>query len=305
MRKLYLIPMALLCLFCASVCAQNVAVNASGSAADASAMLDVQSTSKGLLIPKMTAAQRAAIVSPANGLMVYQTDGQNGVYINQGTSAAPNWVALSTSTCQQATYRWAIFDTYDQTNWAAGNNAAFFGGINPNSWTDANGIAANMSSDKEVLRTLFVNKGYANANAMVMNQIYLAYSSTNGKVVATIFRIKNTTANPITWTPSFYYSGYGGWSEAASLTLNGANSWNSVGATTDASTAPVSVSLSIPANRTSTVIVVSPSSVATATSASGVYVRTCRLIFANNSLTLPAGLSFVDDLDTATGGWEQ
>ncbi len=35
------------------------------------------------------------------------------------------------------------------------------------------------------------------------------------------------------------------------------------------------------------------------------YLRSCRLAFYNNSLTLPAGLSYVDDLDTATGGWEQ
>lgn len=48
---------------------------------NASAMLDITSTNKGLLIPRMTAANRLAIVSPANGLMVYQTDEPAGVYI--------------------------------------------------------------------------------------------------------------------------------------------------------------------------------------------------------------------------------
>jgi hypothetical protein len=38
---------------------------------NASAMLDINSTTKGMLIPRMTSAQRTAIVSPANGLMVY------------------------------------------------------------------------------------------------------------------------------------------------------------------------------------------------------------------------------------------
>ena len=37
----------------------------------------------------------------------------------------------------------------------------------------------------------------------------------------------------------------------------------------------------------------------------GPYTRATLLAFVNNSLTLPAGLEFVDDLDTATGGWTQ
>ena len=41
---------------------------------DASSMLDIKSTTKGMLIPRMTTAQKNAISSPANGLMVYDTD---------------------------------------------------------------------------------------------------------------------------------------------------------------------------------------------------------------------------------------
>lgn len=48
---------------------------------DASALFQMNSTSKGFLIPRMTAAQRAAISAPAQGLMVYQTDGTIGLYI--------------------------------------------------------------------------------------------------------------------------------------------------------------------------------------------------------------------------------
>src|ERR1035437_9825503 len=40
----------------------------------ASAMLDVVSTGKGILVPRLTTAQMNAILSPANGLMVYNTD---------------------------------------------------------------------------------------------------------------------------------------------------------------------------------------------------------------------------------------
>ena len=53
--------------------AQGMAVNTSGSSANASSMLDVSSTTKGLLIPRLTTAQMNAITSPALGLMVFNT----------------------------------------------------------------------------------------------------------------------------------------------------------------------------------------------------------------------------------------
>ena len=54
--------------------AQNVAVNTTGNSADASAMLDVSSTTKGFLAPRMTTVQRTGIPSPANGLLVFDTN---------------------------------------------------------------------------------------------------------------------------------------------------------------------------------------------------------------------------------------
>jgi hypothetical protein len=56
-----------------SLNAQNVGINATGAAPDASAMLDVVSTTRGALIPRMTTAQRTAIAAPATGLFVYDT----------------------------------------------------------------------------------------------------------------------------------------------------------------------------------------------------------------------------------------
>ena len=55
---------------------------------DASSALDITSTTKGLLIPRMTETQRDAISSPATGLMIYQTDGTVGFYYYNGSSWA-------------------------------------------------------------------------------------------------------------------------------------------------------------------------------------------------------------------------
>jgi hypothetical protein len=52
----------------------------------ASSVLDVKSTSKGLLIPRLTQDQRNAIGSPAGGLMIYQTDNTPGFYYFNGSS---------------------------------------------------------------------------------------------------------------------------------------------------------------------------------------------------------------------------
>ena len=57
----------------ALLCAQNVGINATGAAPDGSALLDVAGTSGGLLIPRLTTAQRNAIGTPATSLLVFNT----------------------------------------------------------------------------------------------------------------------------------------------------------------------------------------------------------------------------------------
>jgi hypothetical protein len=53
-----------------------------------SAIVNVASTTQGVLIPRMTKTQRDAISSPATGLMVYQTDNTPGLRVWNGT----NWM---------------------------------------------------------------------------------------------------------------------------------------------------------------------------------------------------------------------
>lgn len=61
-------------LFWQSECFSQVAINSTNAAANPSAMLDISSTNKGLLIPRLTTIQRKAIATPANGLMVFDTN---------------------------------------------------------------------------------------------------------------------------------------------------------------------------------------------------------------------------------------
>ena len=59
-----------------------------------SSLLEIKSTTKGLLIPRMTLTQRNAIASPATGLLIYQTNSTPGFYFYNGSV----WKAVSSST---------------------------------------------------------------------------------------------------------------------------------------------------------------------------------------------------------------
>jgi hypothetical protein len=52
---------------------QGIAINTTGVKADASAILDMKSSNKGFLVPRMTTAQISAINAPANSLIVFNT----------------------------------------------------------------------------------------------------------------------------------------------------------------------------------------------------------------------------------------
>lgn len=70
MKKKSLITLLACCIGILAI-AQNIAINAAGALPDSKAMLDISSTTSGLLIPRMTTAQRDAISSPPNGLQIY------------------------------------------------------------------------------------------------------------------------------------------------------------------------------------------------------------------------------------------
>ena len=70
--------------------AQGVTIGAAGPPA-ASAVLELKSTTQGVLFPRLTASQREAIAAPVLGLLVFQTDYIVGVYYYSGTT----WLNLA------------------------------------------------------------------------------------------------------------------------------------------------------------------------------------------------------------------
>jgi hypothetical protein len=73
----------------------------------ASSVLDVKSSTKGFLAPRMIQSERSAISSPSAGLLVYQTDGAYGFYFWNGTS-------------------WNILTTGIGTQWSTNGNYIYY-----------------------------------------------------------------------------------------------------------------------------------------------------------------------------------
>lgn len=80
-----------------SLSAQNIGINTTGNAPNASAALDIDINQKGLLVPRMSTANRNAIVSPAHSLLIYNTTTDCFEAWNQTTLT---WVAFGCISCQ-------------------------------------------------------------------------------------------------------------------------------------------------------------------------------------------------------------
>jgi hypothetical protein len=94
--------------------AENVGIGTTKP--DRSAILDLSSNTKGLLIPRMTLGQRGKIMNPANGLMIYQTDFLAGFYYFNGTE----WKSLAVNSIGKSLREGA---STDDGTWSISGNA--------------------------------------------------------------------------------------------------------------------------------------------------------------------------------------
>lgn len=88
MKKILTLALAIGCGAAMAQKSDNVGIGTTKP--DPSALLDLNSNSKGFLLPRMSEAQRNAIKSPAIGLMIFQTDQTIGTYTYDGTTWQPS-----------------------------------------------------------------------------------------------------------------------------------------------------------------------------------------------------------------------
>ncbi|MBK8493559.1 MAG: hypothetical protein IPL50_00150 [Chitinophagaceae bacterium] len=102
---------------------QSLSINNTGNPADASAILDVSSTAKGMLIPRMDKTQKNAIATPANALLIYQT-GPDSIGFHYYDLPNTQWVFINASGFATDTIAWKTTG-----NTGLADSSSFFGNI--------------------------------------------------------------------------------------------------------------------------------------------------------------------------------
>ena len=128
----------------------QVGVSITNCTPDNSAMLDVQSTSKGLLVPRMTHTQILAINAPANGLLVFCTT-DNKFYAYVAGAGVWKEILYGSETIEPDYFRSGIF-----LHHSTGSNI----------W-GPNGSSTSVLQEMSVYNTAH---GYTGAQAVIMNE---------------------------------------------------------------------------------------------------------------------------------------
>jgi hypothetical protein len=193
-------------------------------------------------------------------------------------------------------YRWNTFSPFDAST-GVELERELLGGVNGATWRF--GMRASwLSSDKDLLRTLFTRKGYPGKNALVFAEARADSSLGDELWAVVLFRVRNSTQDPINWPLTWQFSSYGSGSQYASCAFNGAELFLSNQNQTRQTRA---FQVTVPPDSIGTLICVAPPG--PTYNFHPAIRRMTYSAFIANSLLMPAGLALVDDLDTATGGW--
>lgn len=126
--------------------AQSVGINADGSTANTSAMLDVSSTTKGFLPPRMTGAQRDVISSPATGLVIFNTT-TNGLEVKSSTGWVTGGIPAGSVAGEMLYWNGTAWVSVAPTNSLPGNQAKalkFCNGVP--TWEDCPAVLPTLST---------------------------------------------------------------------------------------------------------------------------------------------------------------
>ena len=105
---------------------------------DNSSILQVESTNQGVLLPRLSTAQRNAIASPATSLLIYNTNSKEFQF-NYGTPASPNWV----NTARNMSVKYSNTNTTTNINSASFTSIPIFGSLNWNDDTSLYTVSSN------------------------------------------------------------------------------------------------------------------------------------------------------------------
>lgn len=147
---------------------QSVSINNDGSAPDVSAILDVKSSTKGMLLPRTSTFTRLAMSNPATGLILYDTTASSFYYYN-----GSDWIALSASTPE---------------NWATNGNDIY--NNNPGNV----GIGTNVPTTKLTLQTPINTAGWVHiggADSIIVSEGIGGVSGSIGTSTNHAFRINS------------------------------------------------------------------------------------------------------------------
>lgn len=231
------------------VTGQGVGINVIGNAADSSAILDVSSTTQGLLIPRMTEQEKNAIASPANGLMVFNTTtGCINIYINalwheicpncippaapqtgnNGPLCAGDTLFLTASFIPGASYLWSGPNNFTSSlqNPVIPNAGTAYSGIFSVTPT-VNNCQGNPGFTSVSINTTPVSTFSSNPSSPVTNQPCTFSPTVSGAAYQWAFQggtpSTSTAQNPaVTWTSTGQYN------VTLTVTQNGCSSTSTV-----------------------------------------------------------------------------
>ncbi|WP_347053552.1 hypothetical protein [Flavobacterium olei] len=177
--------------------ATNAQVGIGTITPQASSILDVSSTSQGFLLPRMTTAQRNAIVSPANGLEVFDLD--LGLFYFY-SALSGQWVQINSGTVLRKNFK--RIRAGDDLTAVLGEELSSGGGakyvLNPNTLYEINGqIVFNFPID---LNNAYLDGLDANEDIIVKTSGNLFEGTTGGSLRnltiaapgATVFNLNGT-----------------------------------------------------------------------------------------------------------------
>ena len=174
----------------------NAQVGIGTNTPDASSALDISSSNAGLLVPRMSTAQRNNIPNPATGLLIFNTT-TNSFDYNFGSTGTPSWVSISKagsgSSSAPSSAKFSNTDTTTDLNFPTANNLQMpiFGN---EVWNDDTGLFVLV--DDETLRITEAGRYRIQYNISIENQT----GGGNDSGLRAILRVNGSNLNPASFS---------------------------------------------------------------------------------------------------------